>query len=181
MIRYILAITALTICTGISNAGEIAPQPPEKDGSLTKLAGEMTKAHGRLEAEHHGSAVQVTQKKIADALDRLIKKIEKAKPPEEPPSTNPPDCPPAPGTPTPDDGNGPPQSSNTASSSMRRESMTSGSNAHGIKALLGSVGAKWGELPGRTQREVLQACKAKFPLHYRRMLIAYLICIADME
>jgi hypothetical protein len=177
-----LVATSLVLWASSALAGAFIPQPPEREPSLAEISEEMAAAHRKLEAEHHGGAVQVVQKKVAEDLDRLIEKLEKLaqQPPGAPPGPPKPPC----GPPGPNDGQNPaggpnPTGGLNPQSPMQRPFMTRGQVRHGPKATLSAVGADWGKLPGSAKRQILQTMDPRFPSRYVKPIVIYLMYLGE--
>jgi hypothetical protein len=177
-----ISLLASLLLTGaLARAGDVIPDGPEEKPQLGKIAGEMTWARDRLEAEHTGGSVQVKQDQITAALDKLIKAWERQQ--NSPPAD--PDGPPSPNRPPrPSDSSSPsnesdgPAADNPASP-LNDEKLTRGFTRHGFKAALGAIGAKWGTLPRKTRPKIVQALTSKMPLRYRGLMIIYYAALAE--
>ncbi len=187
--RCALLIPAALVLLGTTTpAGEGREEP---NRTLKGISAQMHKVKDKLEAEHHGARVRLTQQEILKRLDELIKKIEEA---QQPPNDGKPD----PGKePKPQRGpkrtsanpnnQGRPQpgSAQNPSSPMQEEFLTSGgkppTGMHKTRAELSAVGGKWGELPAKLRRRIIQVRSAEFPDRYRRMIEIYLMAIAEED
>ena len=179
------AVAVLVIALSAASAARSAQFcPPERESpveKLKKISGRMCLARDRLQADHHGVQVQVPQREIVRELDRLIERLRRAQEERE--------GPPGPETDDPGTGprlprtgprtDGPPRGGTNTSKPLDGEKVTSGAIMHGIKALIGSRGGKWGDMPHKPRLRILQAYTARMPERYRKMMVIYWAALAE--
>ena len=178
------AAGVITKLTGAKPEG--TPDAGDKN-VLHNLAKDMGGVKEQLDAEHHGSTVQVAQKGISDKLDQIIKMIQDQQQQQsegKPGEGKPKEGEKKPGQPKSGPGNkGGQPKQGKPSSPATSEMVTSGSVQHGEKqaAEVSSVGGKWGNLPPSKREELELAETEGLPERYRKLLEIYFMSIAEEE
>jgi hypothetical protein len=177
------AAGVITKLTGVKPEG--APDAADKN-VLHNLAKDMGGVKEQLDAEHHGSTVQVAQKGISDKLDQIIKMIQEQQQQQQQSQGQgkPKEGEPKPGQPKSGPGNkGGQPKQGKPSSPATSEQVSSGSVQHGEKgaAEVSSVGGKWGMLPPSKREELELAETEGLPERYRKLLEIYFMSIAEEE
>lgn len=179
----ISAALVLLGTTALAGQGKVDPVP-----ELKGISAQMHKVKDRLEAEHHGARVLLTQQEVLKRLDELIKKVEEAQPPPHGGKPDPgkePEPPKGPKRPSGGPENEGPGGGQDPKRPLDREFMTSGAKPpagmHKTRAELSAVGGKWGILSPKMRRRIIQVRSAQLPARCRRMIVIYLMAIAEED
>ncbi len=196
MKRITLALWGVVLAGALASAGEggapICGEPRVNPvRALQGISTEMHKVKDRLEAEHHGARVLLTQQEILERLDEIIKEVEKQQAPPHDGKADPKRKPqPRRGPKRPsaapnNEGEPRPGSGQNPSRPLEEEFLTSGSKPpagmHKTRAELSAVGGRWGKLPAKVRRRIIQVRSADLPDRYRRMIELYLMAIAEED
>ena len=180
--------TALAGQGGVRICGKSRVNPVR---ALQGISARMHKVKDKLEAEHHGARVLLAQREVLKRLDALIKEVEKQQAPphggkpDPKKRPKPPRGPKRPSANPSNEGDFRPSSAQNPSRPMEDEFLTTGgkppAGMHKDRARLSGVGGKWGELPAKVRRRIIQARSTKLPDRYRRMIELYLMAIAEED